>query len=89
MSASTSCGSPESALGISGCFGSCLPGNVAEPERGRLKTPRKVNAVRITRFEYHRWPPRRPFFGGVQAAIASSLRQIVTKTGNSFGGRTC
>ena len=30
------------------------------------------------RFEYRRWPPRRPFFGGTHAAIASSLSQIVT-----------
>ena len=45
---------------------------------GRLKTTRSVNAVRTARFEYRRWPPRRPFFGGTQAAIASSLSQIVT-----------
>ena len=45
---------------------------------GRLKTTRSVNAVRIARFEYRRWPPRRPFFGGTHAAIASSLSQIVT-----------
>ena len=45
---------------------------------GRLKTTRSVNAVRTARFEYRRWPPRRPFFGGTHAAIASSLSQIVT-----------
>ncbi len=45
---------------------------------GRRKTNRSVNAVKIARFEYWRWPPRRPFFGGVHAAIASSLNQIVT-----------
>ena len=45
---------------------------------GRLKTTRSVNAVRTARFEYRRWPPRRPFFGGAHAAIASSLSQIVT-----------
>ena len=45
---------------------------------GRLKTTRSVNAVRTARFEYRRWPPRRPFFGGIHAAIASSLSQIVT-----------
>ena len=45
---------------------------------GRLKTTRSVNAVRTARFEYSRWPPRRPFFGGTHAAIASSLSQIVT-----------
>ena len=45
---------------------------------GRLKTTRRVNAVRTARFEYRRWPPRRPFFGGTHAAIASSLSQIVT-----------
>ena len=37
---------------------------------GRLKTTRSVNAVRIARFEYRRCPPRRPFFGGIHAAIA-------------------
>ena len=45
---------------------------------GRPKTTRSVNAVRIARFEYRRCPPRRPFFGGIHAAIASSLSQIVT-----------
>ena len=35
-------------------------------------------SVRIARFEYRRCPPRRPFFGGIHAAIASSLSQIVT-----------
>ena len=45
---------------------------------GRPKTTRGVNAVRIARFEYRRRPPRRPFFGGIHAAIASSLSQIVT-----------
>ena len=47
-------------------------------QSGRLKTTRSVNAVRTARFEYRRWPPRRPFFGGTHAAIASSLSQIVT-----------
>ena len=42
------------------------------------KTTRSVKTVKIARFEYRRWPPRRPFIGGVQAAIASSLSQIVT-----------
>ena len=28
---------------------------------GRRKTSRRVNAVKIARFEYCRWPPRRPF----------------------------
>ena len=41
---------------------------------GRLKTTRSVNAVRTARFEYRRWPPRRPFFGGTHAAIASSAQ---------------
>ena len=45
---------------------------------GRLKTTRSVNAVKIARFEYRRWPPRRPFFAGIHVAIASSLSQIVT-----------
>ena len=45
---------------------------------GRPKTTRRVNAVRTARFEYRRWPPRRPFFGATHAAIASSLSQIVT-----------
>ena len=39
---------------------------------GRPKTTRGVNAVRIARFEYRRRPPRRLFFGGIHAAIASS-----------------
>ena len=45
---------------------------------GRRKTTRSVNAVKIAKFEYRRWPPRRPFIGGAHAAIASSLSQIVT-----------
>ena len=45
---------------------------------GRLKTTRRVLAVRTARFEYRRWPPRRPFFVGTHAAMASSLSQIVT-----------
>ena len=37
-----------------------------------------LELLRTARFEYRRWPPRRPFFGGTHAAIASSLSQIVT-----------
>ena len=32
---------------------------------GRLKTTRSVNAVKIARFEYRRWPSRRLFFAGI------------------------
>ena len=39
---------------------------------------RECRVVRIARFEYRRWPSRTPFFGGIHAAIASSLSQIVT-----------
>ena len=45
---------------------------------GRPLTTRSYKAVRIERFEYRRWTSRRPFFGGIYAAIASSLSQTVT-----------
>ncbi len=53
------------------------PGSLDAPEPERIEW-RAVNAVTIARFEYRRWPPRRPFFGGLHAPIAASLSQIVT-----------
>ena len=41
-------------------------------------THRSITYQERTRFEYRRCPPRRPFFDGTHAAIASSFSQIVT-----------
>ena len=58
--------------------GVSLAACVARRSRRQGVGRRLTNAVKSARFEYRRWPPRRPFFAGVQAETASWLSQIAT-----------